>query len=181
MYSLRSRGLRREIRQAIPLNAVVQIRPTTRFRTASRWRHLKTCIPQALELAYPTARLVEGASAPPRAWSVSGARTERAAVVCCFMTQWAATRQSTNMESPARRRSSSVLEAATPQTRRAELEVRRYLFVGRGWDRKNGDAVVEAFIRIRELLPAATPRSCWRPSTHQRTGYPLSRPSLACK
>ncbi len=42
-----------------------------------------------------------------------------------------------------------------PETAGRDWSVPRFLFVGRDWQRKNGDAVVRAFLRLRQCQPGA--------------------------
>ena len=89
MSPLRSRGLRKEIRRAMPLDAIVQIQTNYAVPAGLPIATLEDMtVAQALELPYPEWRALS-----KREKAAGLARQQRAyerASVCCFMTQWAA-------------------------------------------------------------------------------------------
>jgi len=90
------------------------------------------------------------------------ARRQRAiyqsAVACCCATQWVADSVIDDYGIPAERVFVVGLgqnhEAAQPPPQR-DWSTPRLLFVGVDWERKNGPAVLAAFARLRERVPAA--------------------------
>jgi glycosyltransferase involved in cell wall biosynthesis len=79
------------------------------------------------------------------------------AVACCLTSRWAAESVIDDYGiAPAK---VHVVGVGRNHTAPAEIErdwtTPRFLFVGMDWPRKNGDAVVQAFARLRETLPDA--------------------------
>jgi glycosyltransferase involved in cell wall biosynthesis len=155
MSVLRSRGLRGEIRRAMPLDAIVQIQTNYAVPKGLPVATLEDMtVAQALQLPYPEWRAlskreqVAGMDRQRRAY-------ERAAV-CCFMTQWAADSAIEDYGIP---REKTVIVGVgrnhSPEPVDREWTTPRYLLVGGDWIRKNGDAIVKAFARIREQIPEA--------------------------
>jgi len=155
MSVLRSRGLRGEVRRAMPLDAIVQIQtnyavppglPVATFEDMT--------VAQAIELPYPDWRTLsdrEKAAAIERQ-----RRAYERADACCFTTQWAANSAIEDYGIP--REKTHVIGVGrnhTPRPVARDWSTPRYLFVGSNWTLKNGDAVLEAFGRVRELIPEA--------------------------
>ena len=79
------------------------------------------------------------------------------AVACCLTSRWAA--ESVVRDYGIAPRKVHVVGVganhSAPQVESRDWSEPRFLFVGIDWARKNGDAVVRAFARLREELPAA--------------------------
>jgi glycosyltransferase involved in cell wall biosynthesis len=113
-------------------------------------------VSQAVAAGYPLW------SAMPRR-AVEARRRIQAAVyrhvrACCFLTSWAA--ESARRDYGVADERISVVGVGRnhqpqPPPQR-DWSQPRFLFVGRQWERKRGDAVVRAFARLRERIPAAT-------------------------
>jgi glycosyltransferase involved in cell wall biosynthesis len=79
------------------------------------------------------------------------------AVACCAVTRWAARSIVEDYGIPASK--VHVVGGGRNHEPRAverDWSVPRYLFVGKDWERKNGDAVLRAFARLRREVPEAT-------------------------
>ena len=155
MSALRSRGLRREVLRAQPLDAVVQIQTNYAVPPGLPVATLEDMtVAQALELPYPEWRAL---STRERASALARQRDayERASV-CCFMTQWAADSAIHDYGVPAEKIAVvGVGRNHTPRPVERDWQTPRYLFVGGDWVRKNGDAILRAFGRIRTEIPEA--------------------------
>ncbi len=81
----------------------------------------------------------------------------RSAVACCCATDWVADSIVGTYGIPRDRVITVGLgqNHETPPPAERDWSAPRYLFVGIDWTRKNGDAVVRAFARVRESLPQA--------------------------
>ena len=79
------------------------------------------------------------------------------ALACCCATHWVADSITGSYGIPAERVFTIGLgqnhESREPAER--DWSTPRYLFVGADWSRKNGDAILRAFARVRESIPAA--------------------------
>jgi glycosyltransferase involved in cell wall biosynthesis len=106
----------------------------------------------AASLGYPH-------STPSRmAWVVRRqVAAHKGAFACCMATHWAADSLMREHGIPAKKIRivgyGRNAEVAPPPDR--DWSVPRFLFIGRDWGRKNGDAVVRCFLRVREEVPAA--------------------------
>jgi glycosyltransferase involved in cell wall biosynthesis len=139
----------------MPLDGVVQIGtgyaipPTVPVAT-----YEDMTVRQALTLPYPEWQALSDGE---RAAAV--ARQECAyaqAATCCFATTWAAESAASDYDvDPARIRVVGVGRNHSPRPRPRSWDAPRFLFVGGDWKRKNGDAVVRAFARVREQIPDA--------------------------
>lgn len=155
MSRLRSRALRRPLKEALPLEGVVQVGtgyavppgvPVTTYEDMT--------VRQALTLPYPEWQAL---SAKETAAAVERqARAYSQATTCCFATDWAA--QSAVCDYGVARDRVRVVGVGrnhSPRPLPRDWSAPRFLFVGGDWKRKNGDAVVRAFARVRERIPAA--------------------------
>ncbi len=112
------------------------------------WRHPDSDVRQA---GYREATVAR--------WATMQARSARSASVCCVSTSWAGESVESDYEVPTSRVAVVGIGhdprggvAAVPRS----WEVPRFLFVGVDWKRKNGDAVVRAYARLRDVVPGAT-------------------------
>jgi glycosyltransferase involved in cell wall biosynthesis len=143
------------MKDALPLEAVVQV--GTGYAVppgAPVATYEDMTVRQALTLPYPEWQALsasETAAAVERqARAYAGART------CCFATGWAA--QSAVRDygvAPERTRVVGIGRNHSPRPLPRDWDSPRFLFVGGDWKRKNGDAVVRAFTRVRERFPTA--------------------------
>ncbi len=139
----------------MPLDGIVQI--GTGYAVPEGLRivtYEDMTVPQALSLPYPEWQALssgERAAAiqrQRRAYSQAGA--------CCFSTQWAATSAAQEYGLPIEKTHVvGIGRNHSPRPVSREWRSPRFLFVGGDWTRKNGDAVVRAFLRVRELIPEA--------------------------
>ena len=155
MSVLRSRGLRGEVRRAALLDAVVQIQTNYAVPPGPPVATLEDMtVAQALELPYPEWRALS-----KRERQAALDRQRRAyerASVCCFMTQWAADSAIDDYGIPAEKTVVvGVGRNHTPEPVDRDWRTPRYLLVGGDWVRKNGDAILRAFARIRAEVPEA--------------------------
>jgi len=147
---------RSRLRRAGPLDGLVQI--GTGFLIALNGTPLVTfedlTVRQAVELGYPEWRLL-----PRRSIAARIARQARAyelARACCVTTRWAAESVVRDYGVPAEKvhvvglgRNHSIEPAARDWNRP------RFLFVAKGWEGKNGPALLRAFARVKRDLPEA--------------------------
>lgn len=81
----------------------------------------------------------------------------RRAAVCCVASRWQARSLIHDYDVPADKiRVIGFGQALVTEAVPREWSTPRFLFVGLGWDRKNGDRVLRAFTRLREDHPDAT-------------------------
>lgn len=155
MSVLRSRALRSDLRRKLPLDAIVQIQTNYAIPPGRPVATLEDMtVAQALRLPYPEWR---GLSKREQAAAVDRQRRayERASV-CCFMTRWAADSAIEDYGIPAEKTVVvGVGRNHSPEPVERDWATPRYLFVGGDWVRKNGDAIVTAFARVRERIPEA--------------------------
>jgi glycogen synthase len=155
MSALRTRALRRRVRETAPLDAVVQIASCYVVPSGCRVATFEDMtVRQALELPYPEWR---GLSKREQAAAVERqARAYDQAVACCFTTQWAADSAINDYGvDPAKTHVVGVGRNHVPRPVDRDWSRPRFLFVGGDWTRKNGDAIVRSFKRLRELMPEA--------------------------
>jgi glycosyltransferase involved in cell wall biosynthesis len=91
-------------------------------------------------------------------WRQRQAEVYARAVACCVASDWAG--HSVRKDYGVPRRKVRVVGFGAnlefkPQSQTG-FEPPRFLFVGRGWERKNGPAVLQAFCTVRREFPAAT-------------------------
>jgi glycosyltransferase involved in cell wall biosynthesis len=83
-------------------------------------------------------------------------RIYESAVACCLTSRWAAESVINDYGiAPSKVHVVGVGRNHTAPDRERDWSTPRFLFVGMDWPRKNGDAVVRAFTRLRETLPGA--------------------------
>jgi hypothetical protein len=92
-----------------------------------------------------------------RRWRDRQAANYRRAAACCVASEWVAgsVRDDYGIET-AKVHVVGFGRNAPEQVIDRDWSVPRFLFIGREWDRKQGPAVLEAFARLRERIPAAT-------------------------
>jgi glycosyltransferase involved in cell wall biosynthesis len=155
MGLLRTRALRPRLSRALPLDAVVQV--WTSYRLAADLRiatYEDMTVRQAVAIGYP-----EWTALSPRERDAAIARQAQAyarAFACCFTTNWAA--ESALRDYGVPREKVHVVGIGrnhTPRPVPRDWSTPRFLFVGGDWKRKNGDALVRAFARLRERIPGA--------------------------
>lgn len=100
----------------------------------------------------------EGTIGELRAHARRTAAIHRAAYTCCVASRWAGRSMVENHGIDPRRvhvvgLGQGVDHLVEPQR---EWSSPRFLFVGRDWKRKNGEAVVRAFVEVRRFQPRAT-------------------------
>lgn len=113
---------------------------------------LATSRKEAASLGYP------GATPRQMQWVVRRqVGVNRHAFACCVPSRWAADSLVRDHGVPAGK--VHVVgygrNADIPPPSDRDWSTPRFLFVGRGWERKNGDAVVRAFLRLRREVPRA--------------------------
>jgi glycosyltransferase involved in cell wall biosynthesis len=155
LNGLRARALRRDLRRAGPLDAVVQI--GTGFEVPAGERiatYEDLTVAQALRFPYPE---WQGLSRREQAAAVERQRLayERAAV-CCFTSTWAAASAIDDYGIEPEK----VVAVGVGRNHEARPTERdwtrtRFLFVGAEWKRKNGEAVLRAFAEVRRRVPDA--------------------------
>lgn len=94
-----------------------------------------------------------------RRWFDRQASSSRAADVCCVSTSWAASSFIHDYGVAARRVhvvGMGHLPRASAEATERNWQHPRFLFVGVDWRRKNGEAVLESFRKVREVHPRAT-------------------------
>jgi glycosyltransferase involved in cell wall biosynthesis len=155
MSALRTRALRRRVRQAVPLDAAVQIQTNYALPPGLRVATFEDMtVRQALTLPYP-----EWQNLSEREQAAAVARQARAyaqATACCFSTRWAADSAIDDYGVSAEKvHVVGVGRNHAPRPVPRSWDTPRFLYVGGDWIRKNGDAIVRTFARIRELIPEA--------------------------
>lgn len=155
MSALRTRALRRHVQRAMPLDGVIQIGTAYAVPNTVRVATFEDMtVEQALSLPYPEWR---GLSAREQASAVErGRRAYVQAAACCFTTRWAADSAINDYGVPAEKTHVvGVGRNHTPRPVARDWDTPRFIFVGGDWKRKNGDAVVRCFLRLREAVPSA--------------------------
>jgi hypothetical protein len=161
--TMRSRVVDRRLRAAAPDGAVVLATDSFDLRPGPvPWvTYDDMTVAQARAIPASDLRLY-----PERAtagWATRHARLCRAATACCAVSPWAAGSIVEDHGVPAER--VHVVGIGAPERSRADgsggptrrdWSTPRFLFVGVDWDRKNGDAVLRAFARLRADRPDAT-------------------------
>jgi glycosyltransferase involved in cell wall biosynthesis len=91
-------------------------------------------------------------------WNACQADVYRHAHACCTVSNWSKASLISDYGVPEEKihviGQGRNIDVDLPEGR--DWSTPRFLFVGRDWHRKNGDAVVRAFKRVREALPAAS-------------------------
>lgn len=155
MSALRTRALSRHVRQAMPLDAVIQI--GTAYAVPKHMRIVTfedMTVRQALALPYPE---WTGLSPREQAAAVERGRSAYAqATACCFTTQWAADSAVNDYGVPKEKTHVvGVGRNHSPRPVDRDWGTPRFIFVGGDWKRKNGDAVIRCLLRLREAIPDA--------------------------
>lgn len=90
-------------------------------------------------------------------WNSSQAELYRHAHACCTVSNWSKASLMADYGVPEEKIHVVGLgrNVDVVCSEQRDWSVPRYLFVGRDWRRKNGDAVVRAFRRLRDAIPAA--------------------------
>jgi glycosyltransferase involved in cell wall biosynthesis len=148
-------------------------------RTSMRGVHIDGCIQYGTEFALPSgARYVtyddmtvmQAIEAYPYDWITRMTKREleylisrqrrvfRRASACCATTHWAAESIVRGYGIPADRVRVVGIGATNlaPEVPERDWSTPRFLFVGKDWTRKNGDAVLDAFAAVRREHPTAT-------------------------
>jgi glycosyltransferase involved in cell wall biosynthesis len=162
--SARNRVITRELANAGPLDAVLAL-GTDLYDLA---RVAPPSLPVAtyddgtfaLFMRYPDSDLRRNAFPEDEVaqWSQRQAQAARWASSVCVSTRWAAASMTDDYGVAAERvHVVGMGHRPRPHEARARNWSRpRFLFVGVDWGRKNGDAVLRAFARVREVEPAAS-------------------------
>ena len=143
------------LQQVQPLDAVVQIGTGYGLPAGLRIATFEDMtVKQALSLPYPEfqhlSRLEQDKAIERQARAYSHA------FACCFTTNWAANSAVDDYGVPRSKvRVVGVGRNHSPRPVTRDWSVPRFLFVGFGWERKNGDGVVRSFVRVRESVPEA--------------------------
>jgi glycosyltransferase involved in cell wall biosynthesis len=155
MSALRTRSLRARVHRAQPLDAVVQLGTGYGLPAGLRIATFEDMtVKQALSLPYPEFQNLSGDEQTAAVKRQASAYSQ--ALACCFTTQWPA--DSAVEEYGVPRSKVHVVGVGrnhSPRPIARDWSVPRFLFVGFGWERKNGDGVVRAFVRVRESVPEA--------------------------
>jgi glycosyltransferase involved in cell wall biosynthesis len=143
------------VNRAGPLDAVLQLGTGYGLPAGLRIATYEDMtVPQALSLPYPE---WQGLSRREQAACLNGQASAYAqAAACCFSTRWAA--ESAIHEYGVPREKVHVVGMGrnhAPRSVPRAWETPRFLFVGGDWERKNGDAVLRAFARVRANIPEA--------------------------
>ena len=155
MAAVTSWAAPRAIRQAGPLDGIVQIGTSY---------GLSTEVPVVTFEDMTVAQMRRHPYAgwdmlSPRAFDARVARQKAAyemAVACCLATPWAAESVIEDYGiAPEKVHVVGVGRNHTVSVAERDWSRPRFLFVGMGWEHKNGPAVVEAFARLREARPEA--------------------------
>ncbi|ADX75031.1 glycosyltransferase [Pseudarthrobacter phenanthrenivorans Sphe3] len=161
----RTNALRACIAEALPLDAVVAM--------GTEMYDLPRILPAGLPIAtYDDGTLLQMYADPlsdisqsrfparhVSRWIDRQKRSSRAAHMCCVSTDWAAASFVADYNIPSRR---VAVVGMGHRPRRGvagvvrDWTVPRFLFVGVDWQRKNGNAVLEAFREVRHRYPEAT-------------------------
>ncbi len=160
----RTRVLARRLDQALPLDAVVAM-GTEMYALAAVIRTKVPCLSYddgTLKQMWnhPDSDIRNGGFPPDhvRRWIRRQAVSSRASSLCCVSTHWAARSFAADYAIPQERIRVVGMghrpRAAAPTNR--DWSKPTYLFVGVDWQRKNGPHVMEAFSRVRKLVPEAT-------------------------
>jgi Glycosyl transferases group 1 len=107
--------------------------------------------------SYPWPHLQGLSEGDFRRWAARQRSAYVGAVACCCATQWVAESIVGDYGIP-RERVFTIGFGQNHETREPaprDWSTPRYLFVGADWPRKNGDAVLAAFARVREQIPDA--------------------------
>ena len=161
--SVRSRVLARRLLRAQPLDALLAL--------GTDLYELSRVVPAGLPVAtyddgtfalymrHPEspARRHGFSQSEIRLWAARQAAAARRATACCVSTRWAASSLIDDYGVPARNvHVVGIGHRPRPVPLHRDWSTPRFLFVGVGWEQKNGDAVLRAFARLRARRPSAT-------------------------
>ena len=155
MSALRTRALSGRVRDAQPLDAIVQIGTAYGVPAGHRVATFEdVTVVQALSLPYPEWQLLSKREQEAAVRRQAKAYTD--AVACCFATQWAADSAVNDYGiSASKVHVVGVGRNHAPRPVPRDWSEPRFLFVGGDWAHKRGDAVVRSFARVRERVPGA--------------------------
>ena len=155
LSGLRTRALRGRLRNADPLDAVVQL--GTEFGLPAGVRSATfedMTIAQAVTLPYPEWQFLSKREQTARVELQAAAYAQ--SVACCFTTPWAADSAISDYGvSSAKVHVVGVVGNHSPHPAPRDWDTPRFLFVASDWTRKNGDAVVRGFERLCQRIPKA--------------------------
>jgi glycosyltransferase involved in cell wall biosynthesis len=155
MVQLRSYGLARSLRRAPSVDLVLVINglciPPPRIPMIT---YEDMTAPLACRLGYPLWQALPRRALRGRMAIQAG--LYRRAEACCVVTHFVARSLEDDYEVASEKvHIVGIGRNHEPPHRQRNWSVPRFLFVGRDWDRKRGDAVIRAFARVREQLPEA--------------------------
>jgi len=155
MSALRSRAVGRRVARTGPLDGAVQLGTGYSLPDGLRIATYEDMtVPQALSLPYPEWQELSDTEVAAR---IEGQRRAyRQATACCFTSTWAAESAVRDCGVPEEKvHVVGIGWNRAPSPRERDWSKPRFLFVGGDWQRKNGDAVVRVFKRLRERVPEA--------------------------
>lgn len=151
----RSAAMAVRLRRAGPLDGIVKIGSDHELRSTApvaTFEDMTVLQAQAIGEPYVTelpGRLIRG-------WVDRQRRAYRAASACCVASRWAADSLVRDYAVPERKvHVVGCGRNRDPGTGERDWSRPRFLFVGREWERKNGPAVLEAFVRLHAERPDA--------------------------
>jgi glycosyltransferase involved in cell wall biosynthesis len=149
--------MRARLAAAGPLDAIVQRGSEMRLPPGSRIVTLEDSTVLQAWQGYPWPHLQGCTERQIRAYADRQGAIYRSAVACCCATHWVAESIVGSYGIPAERVFTVGLgqNHAAPAPAPRDWSTPRFLFVGVDWRRKNGPAVLEAFVRVRERHPDA--------------------------
>jgi glycosyltransferase involved in cell wall biosynthesis len=152
---MRTRALRGRLRDVAPLDAVVRLGTEFALPAGHRIATFEDMtVAQAVTLPYPEWQFLSKREQAARVESQAAAYAQ--SVACCFTTQWAADSAINDYGvSPGKVHVVGVGRNHSPRPVLRDWQAPRFLFIGSDWQRKNGDAVVRCFTRLREQFPTA--------------------------
>ena len=163
--SVRSRVLARRLLRAQPLDALLAM-GTDQY-------DLPRVVPDSLPVAtyddgtfalfmrHPESPARRSGFPEPeiRRWAARQAAAARRATACCVSTRWAASSLIDDYGVPARKvHVVGIGHRPRPSALHRDWSSPRLLFVGVGWEQKNGDTVLRAFARLRADAPVGHAR-----------------------
>jgi glycosyltransferase involved in cell wall biosynthesis len=155
LSALRTRALRRRLRNVASLDAVVQLGTEFGLPAGLRIATFEDMtVAQAVTLPYPEWQFLSKREQAARVQSQAAAYAQ--SVACCFTTPWAADSAINDYGvSPGKVHVVGVGRNHSPHPALRDWHAPRFLLVASDWERKNGDAVVRGFARLRQQHPTA--------------------------